>query len=160
LALFVPLILVGMVDGMRGIKAVWPVVMTGGVAFAVGQFACSNYFSVELTDIVASLLSVGAMVAFLRVWQPGDPLIAAGGGGGPLIAGAATHDTAHEERTWRRNGRYAEDGTPQPDSRKDVILAYMPYIIIIAVLGLAQWGPIKDFIAKGATEFSWPGLDV
>src|SRR4051794_26120846 len=81
LALFVPLILVGMVGGWRGIKAVWPAAMTGGVTFAVGQFVCSNYISVELTDIVASLLSVGAIVLFLRVWQPSDPLIADGGGG-------------------------------------------------------------------------------
>src|SRR3954465_12976718 len=81
LALFVPLILVGMVDGMRGIRAVWPAAFLGGLAFAVGQFACSNYLSVELTDIVASLLSVAVMVAFLRVWQPSDPLVAEGGGG-------------------------------------------------------------------------------
>src|SRR3954463_4134296 len=54
LALFVPLILVGMVDGMRGIRAVWPAAMVGGLTFAIGQFACSNYVSVELTDIVAS----------------------------------------------------------------------------------------------------------
>src|SRR3954451_6835880 len=89
LALVVPLILVGMVDGMRGVKAVWPAALVGGVVFAVGQFVCSNYISVELTDIVASLLSVGALVAFLRVWQPGDPLVAEGGAGRPAIAGAA-----------------------------------------------------------------------
>ena len=52
--------------------------MVGGLTFAIAQFACSNYISVELTDIVASLLSAGAMVAFLRVWQPGEPLIAEG----------------------------------------------------------------------------------
>src|SRR6201991_4988578 len=93
LALFVPLILVGMVDGMRGVRAVWPAAMVGGLAFAIGQFACSNYVSVELTDIVASLLSVGAMVAFLRVWQPGEPLLVEGGGSGrPAIAGAAVQD--------------------------------------------------------------------
>src|SRR3954447_22449260 len=38
LALFVPLILVGMVDGMRGVRAVWPAALVGGVVFAVGQF--------------------------------------------------------------------------------------------------------------------------
>ena len=53
LALFVPLILVGMVDGWRGVKAVWPAALVGGVSFAIGQFVCSNYISVELTDIVA-----------------------------------------------------------------------------------------------------------
>src|SRR3954447_21453537 len=91
LALFVPLVLVGMVDGMRGVRQAWPAAIVGGLTFAVAQFACSNYLSVELTDIVASLLSVGAIVAFLRVWQPGDPLVAEAGGGHPrpAIAGAA-----------------------------------------------------------------------
>jgi lactate permease len=154
LALFVPLILVGMVDGWRGIRAVWPAAMIGGVAFAVGQFACSNYISVELTDIVASLLSVGAMVVFLRVWHPSAPLVGERSGrGGPMIAGASTADVTHEAAVRRREGR-------GPDSRADVIAAYMPYIIIIVVFGLAQLGPIKDLLAKGTTEFAWPGLDI
>src|SRR5690349_14758773 len=154
LALFVPLILVGMVDGMRGIRAVWPAAMVGGVSFAVGQFVCSNYISVELTDIVASLVSVGAMVAFLRVWQPGDPLIAeASGGGRPAIAGAATADAAHEEAVRRREGH-------GKDSPREIFEAYAPYLIIIVVFGLAQLGPIKDFLAKGEYDFSWPGLDI
>src|SRR5436190_1313931 len=32
LALFVPLILVGIVDGRRGVRAVWPAAMAGGIA--------------------------------------------------------------------------------------------------------------------------------
>src|ERR671939_1232219 len=67
LALVVPLILIGMVDGGRGIRAAWPAALVGGIVFALGQFACSNFVSVELTDIVASLLAIGALVAFLRV---------------------------------------------------------------------------------------------
>jgi lactate permease len=154
LALFVPLILVGMVDGWRGVRAVWPAAVVGGVSFAIGQFVCSNYLSVELTDIVASLLSVAAMVAFLRVWQPGDPLIAENGGGvRPAIAGAAVRDPAHEATVRRRDGK-------GHDSRSDVIGAYAPYVIIIIVFGLAQLGPIKDFIAKGTWEFQWPGVDI
>jgi lactate permease len=155
LALFVPIILVGMVDGWRGIRAVWPAALTGGVAFAIGQFACSNYVSVELTDIVASLLSVGAIVAFLRVWQPADPLLSdqPAGAGHPAIAGAATHDAAHEATVRRR------EGTGR-DTRADILRAYAPYIIIIIVFGLAQLGPIKDFVAKGEHDFSWPGLHI
>jgi lactate permease len=154
LALFVPLILVGMVDGWRGVRAVWPAALVGGVSFALGQFVCSNYLSVELTDIVASLLSVAAMVLFLRVWQPGTPLVAERSGqAGPMIAGAATADAAHEASIRRREGH-------GPDSRGDIIGAYAPYLIIIVVFGLAQWGPIKDFLGKGSTEFAWPGLDI
>ena len=105
LALFVPLILVGMVDGRRGVRAVWPAAMVAGITFAIGQFVCANYISVELTDIVASLLSVGAMVVFLRIWQPADPLTGTSGAPGrPAIAGAATHDAAHEAAVRRREG--------------------------------------------------------
>src|SRR6185503_10369472 len=53
LALIVPLILVAMVDGRRGIRQTWPAAVVGGLAFAIGQFACSNFLSVEITDIVA-----------------------------------------------------------------------------------------------------------
>src|SRR4051812_30341173 len=74
LALIVPLILVGIVDGLRGVRSVWPAALAGGLAFALAQFATSNYISVELTDIVASLASVGAMLLLLRFWQPADPL--------------------------------------------------------------------------------------
>src|SRR3954447_18663586 len=52
LALVVPLILVGMVDGRRGIRQTWPAALAGGAAFAFGQFFTSNYISIELTDVV------------------------------------------------------------------------------------------------------------
>lgn len=153
LALIVPLILVGMVDGWRGVRQVWPAAMVGGVAFAIAQFACSNYVSVELTDIVASLLSAGAMVAFLRVWQPSEPLTGETGGVRPAIAGAAATDPAHEREVRRQD---AAGG----DTRGDVVGAYLPYVIVIVVFALAQWGPIKDALDSVTQEFSWPGLDV
>ena len=113
---------------------------------------CSNYISVELTDIFASLLSVGAIVAFLRVWQPGDPLLVEGEGGGrPAMAGAAEHDAAHEATVRRR------DGTGK-DTPREIFEAYAPYLIIIVVFALAQLGPIKDLLANGVTSFTWPGL--
>ena len=75
----------------------------GGLTFAVGQFVCSNYISVELTDIVASLLSAGAIVAFLQVWSPSEPLRGEfKGGAQPAIAGAAVADAAHEAEVRRK----------------------------------------------------------
>src|SRR5919112_643639 len=62
LALFVPLVLVFMVDGRRGLRQTWLPAVVGGVVFAVAQFLSSNYLSVELTDIVASLTSAAAIV--------------------------------------------------------------------------------------------------
>src|SRR6478752_10290 len=75
------LALIVMVDGRRGIRQAWPIAAVGGLAFAFGQFACSNYLSVELADIVASLLGAGAIIALLRVWQPGEILTGSEAGG-------------------------------------------------------------------------------
>jgi lactate permease len=154
LALFVPLVLVGMVDGMRGVRQTWPAALTGGVAFAIGQFLCSNYLSVELTDIVASLAGAGAIVLLLRVWQPSEPLIGeTTGGPRPAIAGAAVSDPGLEAEVRRKEGN-------GKDSRAEILAAYAPYLVIIAIFSLAQWTPIKDALGSPTQEIDWPGLNV
>jgi lactate permease len=156
LALFVPLILVFMVDGRRGLRQVWPVALIGGLTFGIGQFVTSNYINFQLADIVASLLSTGSMVAFLRIWQPGEPLLAEPAGGSrPAVAGAESHNPALEQQVAR-----ADDDVK--DTRGDILKAYAPYVIIIIVFGIAQIGFIKDALAKEpfTHAFSWPGLHV
>jgi lactate permease len=157
LALIVPLILVGMVDGGRGIRQAWPAAVVGGFTFAVGQFVCSNYISVELTDIVASLLSAASIVALVQVWSPSEPLHADGGDGErrfrPAIAGAAVADSVHEAEVKRKEGN-------GPDSRGEIFKAFSPYLFIILVFALAQYGPIKTWLTNAGTEWQWPGLDV
>ncbi len=153
LALFVPLILIGMVDGMRGVRQAWPAAVVGGFVFAVAQFACSNYVSVELTDIVAALLATGAIVALLQLWQPSEPIRGGRFTRGPAIAGAAVADPVLEAEVRRKDDDH-------PDSRGEVLGAYAPYLIIIAVFALAQWGPIRDWLDGMTKEFAWPGLNV
>ena len=88
LALFVPLVLVFIVDGRRGVREAWVPALACGVVFALGQFLTSNFMSVELTDIVASLLGAahrvraGAGAAGRRVGRPASPCVAAAGGPG------------------------------------------------------------------------------
>jgi lactate permease len=162
LALVVPLILVGMVDGRRGIRQTWPAAVVGGLAFAIGQFACSNYISVELTDIVASLLSAGSIVVLLRVWQPSEPLLGTPGDvPRPGFAGAEVSDPRFEREVNRRAGA-GTDGEPVHDPPKEILKAYAPYLIIIVVFALAQikWLPFFDFLDQRTKEFSWPGLDI
>ncbi len=158
LALVVPLILVGMVDGARGIRQAWPAAFIGGLTFAVAQFATSNYISVELTDIVASLLATGSIVLLLRVWSPSEPLTGGeddGRFGRPAVAGSESHDPAMEEEVRRR-----DDSIKDPPA--DVLRAYAPYLIVIAVFSIAQIPAIKDALAESpwTTTFQWPGLDV
>jgi lactate permease len=154
LALFVPLALMFMIDGRRGVRQTWPAAIVCGVAFAIAQFATANYISPQLTDIVASLVATGAVVALLRVWQPSEPLAAEGRGlGQPAVAGGAVDDRGFVNRV--------EGGGAAPvDSRADIVRAYLPYAVIIVVFALAQIGPIKTFLANLGTEFTWPGLHV
>ena len=153
LALFVPLILVYVVDGRRGLRQTWQPAVVAGVAFAIGQFVSSNYLSVELTDIIGALVATAALVAFLRVWKPSEPLIVDAAPGRPAVAGAAGREEILERDIRRRD--------QEVDSRRDIYEAYAPYLIIVAVFVVAKLiPPIADFLKSVTIQFQWPGLDV
>jgi lactate permease len=151
LALVVPLILVAMVDGRRGVRQAWPAAIVGGAAFALGQFVCSNYVSVELTDIVASLLSAAAIVALMQFWHPSEPLQARFTRG-PALAGGAVQDRVFERAAERRAGQ-------ERDTPREIAEAYAPYVVIIAVFAIGQLF-FKDVITDSLPTFAWPGLEV
>ena len=153
LALIVPFILIGVVDGRRGIRQAWPAALVGGVTFAILQFATSNYISVELTDIVASLGSAAAIVALMRVWQPTEPEAGRFSGPRPAIAGASVRSPALERDVARRE---RTGGAPPGE----VLRAYAPYLIIIAVFAIAQINSVKTALDSVTKEFNWPGLHV
>jgi lactate permease len=150
------------------------------VVFAVFQFITSNYISIPLTDIVASLASALAVVLFLRVWHPAetyiendtDDLVATGAGGGResvAAAGSSSRMTpgnggvvrADRPGTGPGSGGRPVGGEPAAaDPPAEVARAYAPYLIIIAVFVVAQLPGIKDWLDKTTRTFQWPGLDV
>jgi len=163
LALIVPLILIIMVDGRRGVRQAWPIAAVGGLAFAVGQFVCSNYISFQLADIVASLMGGLAIIALLRVWQPGDVLTAEGGGARPAMAGGEAHvEHGDFDAEANRRADVGPDGKPVKDTPRDVLVAYAPYLIIILVFALAQitWLPFLGWLDGLTQKFDWPGLNI
>ncbi len=145
LSVLVPLALVAIVDGRRGLKQTWLPALVCGVVFGLAQFATSNFISVPLADVVAALLSAAAMVLLVRVWKPSrtytEPSVVAGG--------------AADEPTPEFAERVAH-----PDSRADVVKAYAPYAIIIAVFVVCQITAVKKLLDKATLKFQWPGLDV
>ena len=178
LALFVPLILVALVDGRRGLRQTWPAALVCGVSFALTQFVSSNFISVELTDIIASLIAVGATMAFLRVWQPSgteealSDLQAATaeaedvpGGGGVPPAGRARGESETASGPGRARGTAGGSAvaTPAASSRElttgRIMMALVPYIIVIAVFSIAKLlGPVKTFLVGTDQKIEWPGL--
>ncbi|MGO3857319.1 MAG: L-lactate permease, partial [Glutamicibacter arilaitensis] len=144
LALFVPSILVLILDGWRGMRQTLPATLTIGISFGVAQWLCSTYFSYELTDIVASLIGLAAAVILLRFWTPKGAdearqrVLTAEAAAIPHEANAKLHPG----NTW---------------------MALFPYLLVIVIFGVAKlWKlgvDIPAWLASTDIKFGWPGLD-
>jgi len=173
LAVFVPLALVFIVDGRRGLRQVWPAALLCGVTFGVFQFVASNFWSIPLTDIIASLASALAVLAFTRVWHPVEGYVetdddepagreAASRPRDDADTAADAHPVAVAPRT----------DTAIRDSHGEVLRAYAPYLIIIvvfvvatrvsAITGVAPKlpGPGGSGLESATHIYKWPGLHV
>src|SRR6187399_2439980 len=69
-SLIVPFWVVWAFAGWKGMKDVWPAILVTGLSFAIPQFVISNFINPWIVDIGASLISMGALILFLKVWQP------------------------------------------------------------------------------------------
>ncbi|MCQ4045333.1 L-lactate permease [Streptantibioticus rubrisoli] len=168
LALFVPLLLVALVDGRRGVRQTWPVALVCGAVFALAQFTSSNFLSVELTDIIASLAALAAVVVFLRLWQPR-------GGEQARAELSAAHDQQTPDdpagsapdpgpAAVGTRIRSAASGTAQAPraviAGPRLFMAFLPYLVVIAVFSVANLvKPVQRALAATTTDIPWPGLD-
>ncbi|MER7742219.1 L-lactate permease [Streptomyces sp. NPDC096538] len=137
LALVVPLVLVWLVDGRRGLRETWVPALVCGVAFAVAQFAASNYVSAQLADIGAALAGAGALMAVPRARVPAAESVRAS-----VLTGTRSEELDAE------------------DPRGEVLRAYAPYALIVAIFAVAQIPAVKDWLAGATQTFDWPFLDV
>src|SRR6186713_190328 len=69
-SLIVPFWVIWAFAGWRGMMQVWPAILVTGLSFAVPQFVISNFINPWIVDIGASLISMGCLILFLKVWQP------------------------------------------------------------------------------------------
>jgi lactate permease len=69
-SLIVPVWLVWVMSGWRGVVGVWPALLVCGGSFAAVQFAVANYHGPWLVDVAGGLVSLISLALFLRVWQP------------------------------------------------------------------------------------------
>ncbi|SER78288.1 L-lactate permease [Corynebacterium cystitidis] len=133
-AFITPFLLLLIMDGKRGLRQAWPMAIVLGISFGGGQFLASNYFAYELTDVMASLVSLVAGIAFLAVWTPTTP-----------EDQASQADTSGSVLTAQRG-----------------FLALFPYILIVVVFAITKlWRigvDIPAALASTDIKFGWPGL--
>ncbi|MDT0193843.1 L-lactate permease [Arthrobacter sp. AB6] len=180
IALVVPLLLVFIVDGKRGLKQTWPVALVAGAVFGIFQFITSNFFAVELTDVVAAVATVAAVLLMLRVWQPREIIEMSGQASGseqdeegftpgPVTGGrpspgrvpasASVTEAVSAAATTRVMA--PAGSTAQRPGPREIWMAVAPYLIIMAIFSIAQIPAVKNWLSvAGSVSFAWPGLDV
>ena len=132
-AMFVPFLLVIILDGKQGAKDCWLPAFVVGISFAITQWWCSNHFAYELTDVIASLVGMAAIVIFMRFWKPKGVDGVRERFGLPALAESGKSDL---------NG-------------KRTFMALVPYIIVVAVFGICKLG-IPAIIAQTDIKIAWP----
>src|ERR1017187_3457807 len=65
-SLFVPAYLIRVMSGWKGLRGVLPAAAVCGAAFAGTQFLVSNFMGPQLTDILASMAAMGALLLVVR----------------------------------------------------------------------------------------------
>ncbi|CAN5673001.1 L-lactate permease [soil metagenome] len=162
LALVVPLVLVFIVDGRRGVRQTWLPALLAGAVFAVAQFVTANFISVQLTDIVASLLAAGSLVLLVRVWQPAETLSAEPVEETVAARNGEKRSTSSGGTSTVTGGAADEAGRPSVNNRADVLRAYAPYLVIIVIFSITNIPAVVDFLAKEPFThvFDWPGLHI
>ena len=70
---WMPILLLAIMDGRRGVREVWPAALVAGIGMAGGHFVTSHFLSYQLTAVVASLVSFALVALLMLVWQPHTP---------------------------------------------------------------------------------------
>jgi lactate permease len=144
-SLIVPFWVVWAFAGWKGMKDVWPAILVTGISFAVPQFVISNYINPWIVDIGASLISMGALILFLKVWQPKQLWLS------PALRG-------NDESAATMAAAKPLDKTPL--TQGELFSALLPWIIVCIVMLI--WGT-GDFKIWANKIFVWnyeiPDLD-
>ena len=136
-SLIVPFWVVWAFAGWRGMKDVWPAILVTGVSFAIPQFVISNYINPWIVDIGASLISMGCLILFLRVWQPRELWLS------PALRG-------RDESAATMAAAKPLDKTPLTQS--ELWSALLPWIIVCIVMLIWGNGAFKTW---ANSIFTW-----
>ena len=123
--------IMAIMDGWRGVKETWPAVLVGGGSFAVVQFLTANYIGPELPDITSAIVSLIALTAFLKVWQPKRIF---------------RFDTSDSTAT---SAAKPVAASTAPLTAGAIIKAWSPFIILTGMVTIWSIKPFKALFAAG-----------
>ena len=121
LTLVVPALLMVVLDGWRGIRETWPILVATSLAYNVTQAGILIFLGPELADIAPGLVGMVAVFLMGRVWQPA--------------------------RIYREDGGAAP--APVKQDFGDVVVAWSPFYILTGVIFAWSVPWFKALFAEG-----------
>jgi lactate permease len=148
-SVLVPFWLIWAFAGFRGMLQIWPAILVAGVTFAIPQFLVSNFHGPWLVDVIAALVSMGALTLFLKVWHPKT-----------IWTSTALRNRHDDSRVDPEAAAEARAATTAGDAKISRVQAWLPWVILTVFVFL--WGvPQFKAFADGLWQFKFaiPGLD-
>ena len=170
-SLLVPFWLIWAFAGRKAMMEIWPAILVTGATFALSQFLVSNYIGPELVDVIAAIVSMVSLVAFLKVWQPQRIWTSASLQGRvdnsrdditPDLTKTTTTATAVGGTSRQADGPLRGGSTSAvmaTHSRADIIRAWTPWAILTVFVFIWGLPPVKAALnAIFAPSFPIDGL--
>lgn len=131
-AIITPAYMVVVMAGFRGALEVLPAILACGVTFAAMLLWVSNTMGPELGDILSGIVSIAAMVTVMKLWRPA--------------------------RIFRLPGDAPAKHSPQARSWAEIARAWSPYLLLVVLVLLWGFGPVKIMLNAVSIPIEVPGL--
>ncbi len=150
LACILPIYLMLAMGGIRATRGIWLPLAVAGAVFGGGEFLVSNLLGPQLTDIVASIATILALVAVLKLRPASDST--------DIDHSFAVHSPVRSDRGEQREAAPAPP-LPPAHTAAEVLHAWAPYGILVVCVMLWGWAPLHDLLNIPSIAIHWPGLD-
>lgn len=119
--------------GFRRMLEIWPAILVTGLSFTLTQTAVAFWHGPWLPTLLAAVVSLGALLILLRFWKP--------------------------SKAYHPYTQAASSASKNSPSRKEMRCAWLPWIILSAVV--ITWGipAVKSILDSVTFQFAIPGLD-
>ncbi|HVZ83563.1 MAG TPA: lactate permease LctP family transporter [Terracidiphilus sp.] len=141
-AFILPGYLLGSRWGLRGLREMWfPAIVTGTV-FAGVQLFVSNLLGAQLTDILASLAAICALIAVIKFW----------------FSHKAAKQSSFDGTSAQSSHHVSIESAAPTYSRAELIEAWLPYGLLVVCVLLWGWAPVHKLLERMSVSFPWPLL--